>query len=130
MKTRVLAAIPIALILIAALILQSWVLFGLVVVLAFIAQKEMLDAVSSKGEPAVRWLPYTLCGVMPAIILLFGSRNMLLLIAFTILFMVLFIVSMFSGKYNYKNFRNTLVAMLYPQLLFVFVYLLIIQYTN
>ena len=33
MKTRILAAIPIAIILIAALIFQSWLLFGLIVVL-------------------------------------------------------------------------------------------------
>ena len=66
MKTRILAAIPIAAILIAAIIIQGYFLFGLVVLLSFIAQKEMLSAVSAKGDKAISIVPYILCAVIPA----------------------------------------------------------------
>ena len=51
MKTRILVAIPIGLVLIAALVLQSWVLVALFAVLSFIAQAEMMRTLDAKGIP-------------------------------------------------------------------------------
>ena len=61
MKTRILAAIPIAVILIAALIFQSWVLLALVVAMSVIAQTEILHAVEAKGTKANWVLPILFC---------------------------------------------------------------------
>ena len=129
MKTRILAAIPIAIILIAALIFQSWLLFGLIVVLSFIAQHEMLCAVSAKGDKAVSVVPYVLCAAVPAI-LYFNLGFELLMIAIVLAVIALFLITMFSKKYDYRSFRNSLVALIYPEIFFVVIYLTVFKYTS
>lgn len=129
MKTRILAAIPIAIILIAALIFQSWLLFGLIVVLSFIAQHEMLCAVSAKGDKAVSVVPYVLCAAVP-VILYFNLGFELLMIAIVLAVIALFLITMFSKKYDYRSFRNSLVALIYPEVFFIFIYLTVFKYTS
>ena len=131
MKTRILAAIPIAIILIAALIFQSWLLFGLVIVLSFIAQHEILCAVSAKGEKAVAVVPYVFCAAVPAILYFipeFGFE--LLMTALVLAVIVLFLITMFSKKYDYRSFRNSLVALIYPEIFFIFIYMTVFKYAS
>ena len=129
MKTRILAALPIAAILIAAIIIQGYFLFGLVVVLSFIAQKEILGAVSAKGDKAIGIIPYILCAVIPVTMFLNTTVTLyLIIVSYVVALMALFMIAMFSKKYDYKCLRNSIVALVYPQLLFVFVYLLVVHH--
>lgn len=127
MKTRILAAIPIALILIAALVLQSFVLLALVIFLSIIAQKEMLGALSSDGTVPVKSIAYIFAAVTP-VFAYFHST--IIIFAYMIMIILLFIVCMFGKKYDFKSFTSTLLCTLYPQFFFVFIYLLIYGFMN
>lgn len=128
MKTRILAAIPIAVILIAALIFQSWVLLALVVAMSVIAQTEILHAVEAKGTKANWVLPILFCAATPAVLYFWNVQA--LFVIFAVMLMILFITCMFSKKYDFTGFANTVLAMVYPQTLFVFIYLLIFEHMN
>ena len=129
MKTRVLAAIPIGIILIAALILQSWVLLGLIVLLSVLAQKEIIGAAASDGTKIVSPVCYAANIIMPVCFLFLGSTAVYALAVFyMILLLLLFIVTMFKEDYGFEAFRSTLLCMVYPQFFFMFMYLVFVQF--
>lgn len=133
MKTRILVGIPIGLLIIAALVLQSWVLVGLFVLVSLAGTWEILHALDGKGSKTVKSVPIVLAAVaFPA--LYFGSTYMLSVnIVFTIFIcgvVALFIIAMFSKEYSFESILKSVFAMVYPQLFVVFAYLILFQFTN
>ncbi len=128
MKTRILAAIPIALILIAALVLQSWVLVALFVVLSFIGQAEMMRTMEEKGSHIVRSVPFIFAAASIFFLYYYGLG--MLFIAFVACVMALFVLTMFKKKYDFESFMKSVLVMVYPQMFFAFAYLIAFQFTD
>ncbi len=128
MKTRILVAIPIGLILIAALVLQSWVLVALFALLSFIAQVEMMRTLDAQGAPVVRIVPFIFAAA--TIFLLYYYGPGMLFVAFILCVMALFIITMINRRYNFDSLLKSVFIMIYPQMFFAFAYLLVYQFTN
>lgn len=128
MKTRILVAIPIALVLIAALVLQSWVLVALFALLSFIGQAEMMRALDGKGSRVVRTVPFVFAAATILLLYFFGLG--MLLTAFILCVMVLFAITMFGRRYDFESLLKSVFTMVYPQMFFAFAYLIAFQFTD
>lgn len=133
MKTRILVGIPIGLLMIAALALQSWVLIGLILLLSIAGQYEILKVLESKGSPVIKSVPFIFAAAsLP--VLLFIRPEMLgleiLLVLFVICLMALFVIAMFRSQYNFESLLKSVLAMIYPQFFLIFAYLITIRFTN
>lgn len=133
MKTRILVGIPIGLILIAALALQSWVLIGLILLLSIAGQYEIIKALEGKGSRVVKSVPFVFAAAsLPALLFIkpesFGLE--ILLVFFVLCLIALFVITMFSSKYDFESLQKSLLAMVYPQFFLIFAYLIIIRFTN
>ncbi len=135
MKKRILAAIPIILIVALALIVQSFVLIALSVTLAIFTQVEMMRAMGK----TVKWVSILFaltCGVIFVWSVVgikptsmdgqYNSLTMLLpslyMIVFVVFIFLAFIACVFSQKKDFKDLQNTIFTLCYPQLFFVFFY--------
>ena len=128
MKTRILVGIPIGLIIIAALVLQSWVLIGLFMLISLIGEYEMIHAMESKGSKLIQSVPFIFAAA--SLPLLFFLGPALLFVFFVICVIALFVIAMFSPKYDFESLLKSVFALVYPQAFVVFAYLIIIQFMN
>lgn len=128
MKTRILVAIPIALVLIAALVFQSWVLVVLFAVLSIIAQIEMMRTLEEKGSKVVRVVPFVFTAATIFVLYYYGIG--MLMIAFVLCVMALFAVTMFCRRYDFESLLKSIFILVYPQMFFIFAYLIAYQFTD
>ena len=128
MKTRILVAIPIGLVLIAALVLQSWVLVALFAALSFIAQAEMMRTLNTQGSPVVRAVPFVFTGATVFLLYYYGLG--MLFIALILCSMALFIITMMNRRYDFDSLIKSVFTMVYPQMFFAFAYMIAYQFTN
>ena len=137
MLKRILVAIPIVIIVALAAIFQSWVMIVLAAVLALATQFEIVRALDQNGKPVVTFLSYAFAVVLAAyfvgfFILLQKGMDyaswmpLMLLCTFVVLIMLVFIVSMFSGRHSADSVSNTIFTFVYPQLFFALFYMLIL----
>ncbi|WP_066683745.1 phosphatidate cytidylyltransferase [Christensenella intestinihominis] len=137
MLKRILVAIPIVIIVALAAIFQSWVMIVLAAVLALATQFEIVRALDQNGKPVVTFLSYAFAVVLAAyfvgfFILLQKGMDyaswmpLMLLCTFVVLIMLVFIVSMFSGRHSADSASNTIFTFVYPQLFFALFYMLIL----
>ncbi len=133
MKTRILVGIPIGLILIAALVLQSWVLIGLILLLSIAGQYEIIKALESKGSRVIKSVPFIFAAASLPVLLFIKPQTLsfeILLALFVVCLMLLFVIAMFSSKYDFISLQKSVLAMVYPQLFLIFAYLIAIQFTS
>jgi phosphatidate cytidylyltransferase len=128
MKTRILVAIPIALVLIAALVVQSWLLVALIALISIVGQAEMLRALASRGAKPVWAVAMAFCLLTLPVLL--GSGTGMLLVAFVLCIMAAGALAMFGRKTDFEGVQKTVLAMAYPQLFLVFAYLIVFEFTN
>lgn len=133
MKTRILVGIPIGLLLIAALVLQSWFLTGLILLLSIAGQYEMMKALEGKGSRVIKSVPFVFAAASLPVLLFITPESLsleILLGLFTVCLIVLFVIAMFSSKYDFESLQKSVLAMVYPQFFLIFAYLIIIRFTN
>jgi phosphatidate cytidylyltransferase len=132
MKTRILVGIPIGLLIIAALILQSWVLVALFLLISIVGVYELTHALEQNGSKVIKSVPFVFAAVSLPVMYFFGSGFNLgiLFVLFICCVIALFITAMFSKKYDFDSLLKSVFALVYPQLFIVFAYLILFQYTN
>lgn len=129
MKTRILVGIPIGLLIIAALVLQSWVLVGLFALVSVCGVWELTHAIEQSGSKTVKSVP--LVFAVTSLVVLYFLRSLgILFIVFACCIVALFIITMFSKKYDFESLLKSVFALIYPQLFIVFAYLILFQFTN
>lgn len=139
MLKRILVAIPIVIIVALALFVQGWVLAIFAVALALLAQFEIVRAMDGNGKPVVRTVSFLFAGILAVLFLLaFGSRQAYgqftqsyftpgaVLTLFVILTMATFVAAMFSKRHTAQSVSNTLLTLVYPQMIMVLFYALIL----
>ena len=137
MLKRILSAVPIIIVVALAAIFQSWVMVALAVALALATQFEIVRAFDRNGKPVTAYLSYAFAVVLAAFfagffILLQKGLDytswmpLMLLCAFVVLIMLVFIVSMFSKRHTADSVANTIFTFVYPQLFLALFYLLIL----
>ena len=110
MLKRILSAVPIIIVVALAAIFQSWVMVALAVALALATQFEIVRAFDRNGKPVTAYLSYAFAVVLAAFFagFLFCCKGLdytswmplMLLCAFVVLIMLVFIVSMFSKRHT------------------------------
>ncbi len=129
MKTRILVGIPIGLLIIAALVLQSWVLAGLFALVSIVGVYELTHALEQNGTKVVKSVPFAFAVL--SLPVLYYLRNLgILFILFACCIVALFIIAMFSRKYNFESLLKSVFALIYPQIFIVFAYLILFEFTN
>jgi len=143
MKSRVLVAIPIVIIVALAVFVQGWVLAVFATVLALACQFEVVRAMDANGRPLVKSVAYIFAALLAVLFLhdfytamfrpeismawLTADTVLFLLISFT---MAAFIVAMFSKRHNAQSVISTAFTFFYPQMFYLTFYFLILRCTT
>lgn len=138
MLKRILVAIPIIVIVALAIFVQSWVLAIFAVAVGIMCQYEVVRAMDGHGKPVVKTVSYLFAIVLAWLFLCsfhfiwdLGIAPILdvkwVFILFIIFVMVTFIASMFSKKHSAESVLNTILTLVYPQLIFSLLYLMILD---
>lgn len=137
MKTRILVAIPITLLVLGAVFIQSWFLAVFAVILSLSAQYEAVRALRSSSFPPIPWVSVVFAAAAACLFLMdFGSSpassmawldGSTVLALFIALAIAAFISAMRSRKYTFESVEATVFTMVYPQLFMMCFYLLILQ---
>lgn len=143
MKSRVLVAIPIVVIVALAVILQGWVLAIFAAALALACQFEVVRAMDANGKPVVKSVSFIFAALLTVLFLwdfyaVVGNSwtSMAWLTSDAVLFlfilfgMVTFIAAMFSKRYNAESALNTVFTFFYPQMFYLTFYFLILHYSS
>lgn len=139
MGKRILSAIPVIVIVALAAIFQSWILVALAVILALATQFEIVRAFDTNGKPVVKYMSYAFAVVLAAFFVGFfvlmqkgvnasGWMPAMLIIAFVVLIMLTFIISMFSQRYDAQSVSTTIFTFVYPQLFLALFYMIILSH--
>ncbi|MEI6102064.1 MAG: phosphatidate cytidylyltransferase [Eubacteriales bacterium] len=132
MKTRILVGVPIGLLVIAALILQSWVLVALFMFISIVGVYELTHALEQNGSKVVKSVPFVF--TVASLPVLYFVSNMInigvLFVLFVCCVIALFIIAMFSKKYDFQSLLKSVFALVYPQLFIMFAFLILFQFTN
>lgn len=136
MKTRILVAIPIAVLVLCAVFVQGWVLALFAVALSLLAQYEVVHALEASPAPPVPWASMAFAAATALLFMLdFGTspENSMawltaeaVLACFIALTILSFITAMQSVKYSFESIPATVFTFAYPQLFLVCFYLLIL----
>lgn len=139
MGTRILVAAPLILLVCLAIFLQGWLLAGFAVVVGFGCTYEVVRAFSHGGQKIAASVPIILAVVLAVLFCddfarrqnpansaaLFGGEILLLLLIAAVV--AAFVVCMFRRGGTFRMLQNTVFTFIYPQLLVVFFYLLVLQ---
>lgn len=140
MKTRILVAIPIALLVIAAIFVQGWLLAAFAVVLGIGAQFEIVRALSgTKGRP-VAVISYVFALLMAILFVAdFGMPEeysmrwldgWMILACLVAAAIAAFAWAMRSAKYSFESVLTTVFTLVYPQMFVVCYYVMILSATG
>ena len=118
---------------IAALVLESWVLIGFILLLSIAGQYEIIKAMEAKGSRIVKFVPFIFAAASLPVLLFIKPESLgleILLALFVICLMLLFVASMFSSRYDFVSLQKSVLALVYPQFFLIFAYLIVIRFTN
>lgn len=139
MRTRILVAVPLIIFVMLAILLQGWVLVVFAVLIGLGCSFEVARALSGRGQAALQCVSMALSGCLAALFAAdFGLRqnpaNSAALFDPEIVLLLMmaaaaaaFVVSMFSRSGSFAMLQGILFTFIYPQLLVVFFYLLILN---
>ena len=122
MVKRIVFGVAAAAILIALLIVHGWVLIGFTVAAGLIMTYEILRTIRAGGENPVCSVAFVFAALsMPACY--FGGLSWTMyLLAFCIC--AIFVVCVFSKKHSAESIMPSMLALCYPQLFLIFMYLM------
>ncbi len=117
---RIIAGVAVAAVFILLVYVQGIYLKVAAVFVSLISEYEILHAIKQSGIKTIDLPLYLFCILLLPALLFWGLEGMLFLYALCL--MALFIIAIVSGRYDYKSCSASALTMLYPQLLFVFLY--------
>lgn len=128
MKTRILVGIPIGVVMIAALIVQSWALAGLFVIISLVCTFEMMQALDAAGAKTIKSVPLVLAAAALPVLYFAGAESlpMVYICGLT----ALFIVAMFAKGGTFEGLLKSVFVLVYPQAFILFAYLILFRFTN
>lgn len=136
MKTRILVAIPITLLVLLAVFIQGWILAAFALVLALFAQFEVMHAFDRTDHRVVKSVSGTFAVLLalmfladffqsPATSMAWLSPSAVLML-FVFCVMATFVVAMFQKKQSFDGAAVTVFTLAYPQLFMACFYYMIL----
>ncbi|MDL2237246.1 phosphatidate cytidylyltransferase [Christensenellaceae bacterium OttesenSCG-928-K19] len=138
MLKRILVAIPIVVLVALAVFIQSWVLAIFVVILGVMCQYEVVRALDGNGKPVVKAVSYAFAIILAWLFLCsnhfvsdLGLEPLLtvqwVMMLFIACVMATFIAAMFTKRHTAESILNTILTLVYPQLIFALFYLMLLD---
>lgn len=131
MKTRVIVALIFVTIAAFCVYLGGWFLTGLIVLLSLIAEYEMLIVMSKKEPPMFGVINYVTTALILPVAYYFNYFGLApatgILTLFVFYFIALTIVTVIKGTDYFTSMGKTIIALIYPEVLFTFFILITLQ---
>lgn len=134
MKTRVLASIPLILLLLGAAFIQSWFLIAFLIFMALMGQYEIIKAFNQSNIKVYGALDFCCVIVLTVLFILsslfpnYSLYTLLnLVIIFSVFILLTFTITIFSNTHNVATAINTIFILIYPQLFFALLYYIFVK---
>ena len=123
MLKRTISGVAVAAVFILCISLQGIYIKVAAVFISLISEYEILRAAKKGGIVTIDLPLYFFAAALLPAYLYFGLEGVVL--AYALCLIVLFIVRILSRRYDYPGFAASALTMLYPQILFVFLYMIL-----
>lgn len=123
MLKRIIVGVIAALILAALIWLHGWVIAGAVVIASLLVQYEMIKTIKESGTQPVSFVLYAFTALLLPVYYFGGLPAVFVVQMFAVA--LIFVAGVLFRRYNYESIFSSVFTLYYPQLFFVFLYMII-----